>query len=162
MQVCSPTFSLCLNTQKYLPLVQCLLSFLVEEREKQTVKFDLLAGNKLLSLSPLRESSAAHVSTSSTAVSRLRSIKNDYRVLGVAVREFGAQVIFYSVLPKRKGLKRQVKSVMVTDLKPQLGFLCLDHATLKNVVYWELIGSICQRRRGTSLVIGLPRWWRRL
>lgn len=44
-------------------------------------------------------------------MSRLRSIKKDYRALGVAVGEFGAQVIFSSVCPKRKSLKRPVKSV---------------------------------------------------
>lgn len=53
--------------------------------------------------------------TSNTASSRLKSIKKDDRVLGVAVREFGAQVSFSSVIPKRKGLKRPVKSAESTN-----------------------------------------------
>lgn len=110
--------------------------------------------------------SAVHVGTSSTAESRLRNIK-DYRALGVEVREFGARVIFSSVLPKRKGLKRPVKSVeSKNSYRP--GATARDFSTyttlltLKNVVNWEVMGSICQRRRGTSLFIGVPRWWRRL
>lgn len=42
----------CVSTFKNI-YPQFSVHFLVEEREKQTVKFDLLAGNKLLSLSPL-------------------------------------------------------------------------------------------------------------
>jgi len=45
--------------------------------------------------------------TSDTARSSLRSIKKDYRALGVVVRDSGAQVVFSSILlVKGKGLER--------------------------------------------------------
>lgn len=104
----------CLNIKKYLPSVQCPLRFLVEEREQQTLTFGLLAGNKLLSLSslPLICCSCGHQQYS---CEQTEEYKKDYRALAVAVREFGAQVSFSSVLPKRNGLKRPVKSAESTN-----------------------------------------------
>ena len=48
--------------------------------------------------------------TSDTARSSLRSVKKDYRALGAAVRDSGAQVVFSSILPKGRGLKGPVES----------------------------------------------------
>ena len=48
-----------------------------------------------------------HVVTSEAARSSLRSIKRDYRALGAAVRDSGAQVVSSSVLlVKGKGIER--------------------------------------------------------
>jgi len=59
--------------------------------------------------------------TSDTARSSL-SIKKDYRVLGVAVRDSGARVVFSSTLPvKGKGFER--------DRCHSQGFSYLDHGT---------------------------------
>jgi len=47
------------------------------------------------------------VSTNDTAKNSLRSIKKDYRALGAAVKDFGAQVVSSSILAiKGKGLER--------------------------------------------------------
>ena len=52
-----------------------------------------------------------HMGTGDTAGSSLRSIKKDYRALGAAVRDSGAQVVFSSILPvKGQGFERVVKS----------------------------------------------------
>ena len=46
-----------------------------------------------------------HVDTSDAARSHLRSIKKDYRALGVVVRESGVQVVFFIHPPgQRKGV----------------------------------------------------------
>jgi len=48
-----------------------------------------------------------HVGPNVAARSSLRSIKKDYRALGAAVRDSGAQVVFSSTLPvKGKGFER--------------------------------------------------------
>ena len=49
-----------------------------------------------------------HVGTNDRARSSLRSIRKDYRALGVVVRDSGAEVVFFpSILPvKRKGFEK--------------------------------------------------------
>ncbi|PKU40747.1 beta-galactoside alpha- -sialyltransferase 2 [Limosa lapponica baueri] len=86
--------------------------------------------------------------TSDTARSSLKTIKKDYRVLKVAIRDSGMLVVFSSVfLVKGKGLDR-VNEIWQINKWPQncchsqvFGFL--DHGTLRNLVYRGLIGSTC-------------------
>ena len=43
-----------------------------------------------------------HVGTSDTSVSNLKNIKRDYKELGAAVKNLGAQAVFLSILQVRE------------------------------------------------------------
>ena len=75
-----------------------------------------------------------YVSTSDTARSSLRSIKKDYRALGVVVRDSGAQAVFSSIVPvKGKEFERASRiwriNQCLRDWCHSQGFSYLDHGT---------------------------------
>ncbi|PKU41657.1 hypothetical protein llap_8032 [Limosa lapponica baueri] len=75
-----------------------------------------------------------YVGTSDTVRSSLRSVKKNYRVLGVMVRNSGAQVVLPSILPvKGKGFERTSQICRVNKWLQgwchRHGFGYLDHGT---------------------------------
>ena len=74
------------------------------------------------------------VDTSDTVGSSLRSIKKDYRALGVAIRDSGAQVVFSSILPVKGKRSERASRIwrtnkLLQDWWHSQGFSYLDHGT---------------------------------
>lgn len=74
----------------------------------------------------------------------------EYRALGAAVGGSRSQVVFSLILlVKGKGFQRTSCIQHINDWLWNgchiQGFDFLDHGTLRNLVYWGLMGLICQR-----------------
>ena len=103
-----------------------------------------------------------HVGTSDTAVSNLKYIKSDYKELGAAVKNSGAQVVFSSVLQVR-GMERE-RADRIKKINKWLREWCWEQGfgyyvkelTLRNLVFWGRMGFICQTRRRRSLAASFP------
>lgn len=104
---------------------------------------------------------------SDRAMSTPSIIKEDYWSLGVTVKASGMHVVFSSILLIKRNNFEGAHWIWrinkwLQDLCHRQGLGCLDHMTLRNLVYQGLMGSICQRRRGEFSVLSLPNWWWKL
>lgn len=94
-------------------------------------------------------------------------VMKEYRALGAAVGGSRSQVIFSLILlVKGKGFERtswiqQINDWLWNGCHIQ-GFDFLDHGTLRNLVYWGLMGLIRQRGGRASLATVFSSWWREL